>query len=120
MYRILWKVSGDPNTWIHDFHSPDAANAFWKELKKLPDVTWMGHDGPKKYNVVRVKFPRGSHEYTYLTDKVIEPGVLVVVNTVDGYQVLPVLFSGTMTEYELTKICSLERFKRIYGIVTPV
>ena len=118
MYTIKWIFSGIANT--AKFDTATEANNFWKMLKKIPGVENMEAIAPeKKFNVVRVTFNGGVKEYTYLTNKPVNSGSFVVVEGNDGKEVVKVASSGEMTESQLVKICPLNKFKYITGLVVP-
>ena len=116
MYKIIWSFNDMQNE--IDFDDPKEANEAWQLLKHTPGVSEMKAVMPeKKHNVVRVVFPGGAKEYTYLTHKAVPKGGLVVVEGLDGDEVVKVVSSDEMTDAELAKICPLTKFKYVIGVV---
>lgn len=118
MYTIKWIFNGIANT--AKFDTATEANNFWRMLKQIPGVKNMEAIKPeKKFNVVRVTFKGGVKEYTYLTNNPVTSGSFVVVDGLDGQEVVKVTSSGEMTESQLSEICPLDKFKYIAGLVVP-
>ena len=116
MYKIIWVFNGTQNE--IGFDDPKEANEAWQTLKQTPGVSGMKAVMPeKKHNVVRVVFPGGIKEYTYLTHKPVPEGNYVVVEGFDGDEVVKVISSAEMTDSELAKICPLTKFKYVIGVV---
>lgn len=116
MYKIIWLFCGTQNEM--SFDDPKEANQVWKMLKHIPGVENMKAVIPeKKHNVVRVVFPGGTREYTYLTNNPVKVGNYVVVEGLDRKEIVKVVYSGEMTDPELSAICPLDRFKYILGVV---
>ena len=116
MYKIIWSFNDTQNE--ISFDNPKEANEAWRLLKYTPGVSGMKAVMPeKKHNVVRVVFPGGVKEYTYLTHKPVPKGGLVVVEGLDGDKVVKVVSSDEMTDSELAKICPLAKFKYVIGVV---
>lgn len=116
MYKIIWSFNDTQNE--ISFDDPKEANEAWQLLKHTPGVSGMKAVMPeKKLNVVRVVFPGGVKEYTYLTTKHVKPGEYVVVEALDGKEVVKVVSSDEMTETQLAAICPLNKFKHVLGVV---